>query len=574
MAFDISYVYSIIDRYTAKASKIARATCKIKDNANKASKSLNKMGSSLTSLSGTLGAAGGIAAIAFPIKKAIDFESVMLDVQKVVKFKTPEQFDKMRSSVFKTAIALGKLPKDIAQIVVQGGKLGTLPKNMNKFVQIVGRTSVAFDMMEGAAAETIGKIKTMLGLTMTGTTKLLDAVNFLADNTSASGSRVIEIIKRTSGTLKDIKMPTQLVAGWAAFADQIEVTPELAASGLNMMIRKMSKMPGMMRKMLKDPSKTIEDYLGKFARMKPERRAIALYKKFGDEAGRFALKAVGRLDLLRKTLKLVGTGSGFAGSMIRELEIKLKGTATALGRIKAVSDFAFIAIGDAFLPAIKQMTPIIVKFVTKFTEFLKANPMITKITIGFTALFSVMTAISIVIGVITTSIGFMLSPAALAIMAISTLGLGVAYAATKSQKLQNAFKRLGESIKPLNTSVSGLLKEFGGVKSIIEAIGFISTHVINMITRKIDEFTLKIAAIKKIVEVVKMPFEFKMREYERWKKIGDQALEGYVSPDKMMKGVLSGRIEVAAERGSRVNSATIDSSLPGNLGVNMGIMGF
>ncbi len=73
----------------------------------------------------------------------------------------------------------------------------------------------------------------------------MDAINFLADNTATSGKRAVEVVARTVGTMKAIKMPPELVAGWAAFADQVEVTPELAASGLNMMIRRMTKIPSL-----------------------------------------------------------------------------------------------------------------------------------------------------------------------------------------------------------------------------------------------------------------------------------------------------------------------------------------
>lgn len=356
MSFDVSWIYQIIDKYSAPLNKIKSVTSSTLSVINKTSKGLKSMGDQLTGLNSLISGLGLISAIKFPFDKALKFEDVMIDVKKVLSFKTPDQFKEFREGIFKTAIKLGKLPEDIGRIAFEGGKLGITVKNMKEFIGVVARSSIAFDILEGQAAKTIGSIKTKFGLTIKEVGKLMDSINFLADNTSASGANIIEVVSRTVGTMKSIKMPKEFVAGWAAFADQMEVSPELAASGLNMMVSKMMTMPGMMKKLLKDPNKSIRDFLQKFANMGEVRRSRMILKKFGSEAGRFVLKAVNSLSQLDKTLKLVGKESNFVGSMMKELEKKMEGAKTAVGKIKAAFDFALISIGDEFLPILKEFT--------------------------------------------------------------------------------------------------------------------------------------------------------------------------------------------------------------------------
>jgi TP901 family phage tail tape measure protein len=467
MAFSVSWIYEIIDKYSTPLKKIAGATAKVKNLAKRTSAVFSNLGSKLTGLQNIVVGLGGFAALAFPIKKAMDFEDVMLDIKKVVKFKSPDQFKKTRESIFKTAFELGKIPKNIADIVVQGGKLNVLPKNLGKFTKIVGRTATAFDMLERSAGEMLGNIKTKLGLTMPGVENIMDAINFLADNTATTGKRAVEIVARAGLELKGIKMPPQLIAGWAAFADQIEVTPELAASRLSMMIRRMQKMPGMMRKLLKDPSKAIQDVFEKFGKMPEASRTRRILKKFGDEAGVFVVKAVASQKLLKKTLALVGKGSKFAGSMLRELKIKLTAASTSIGKVRAVADYAFISLGEAFFPVIREFTPKIVKIVKKLTEFFKLNPVLAKMLLGFAAIAGSLAIMGIAVGLIASALGLILSPVTLILIAVGAIGAGFVYLYKRSKFLREGVKRIWEELEPSREAISKVIDDF---KKLIETI--------------------------------------------------------------------------------------------------------
>ena len=134
MAFDVSWVYKIRDNYSRPLKKIIATTNRSNVAMKKSARTAQKLGQRLTKLSSIAGGVAGAMAVVFPVKKAIEFEDVMIDVQKVLTFKTPDQFEQFREGIFKTAIALGKIPQNIADIAVQGGKLGIPVEKMQEFI--------------------------------------------------------------------------------------------------------------------------------------------------------------------------------------------------------------------------------------------------------------------------------------------------------------------------------------------------------------------------------------------------------------------------------------------------------
>ncbi len=65
--------------------------------------------------------AGVVTAMAGPIKQAIDFESTMADIHKVVDFDTPERFRQMSEYILKLSITL---PMALDRLWPLGGRQG------------------------------------------------------------------------------------------------------------------------------------------------------------------------------------------------------------------------------------------------------------------------------------------------------------------------------------------------------------------------------------------------------------------------------------------------------------------
>lgn len=559
MAYSISYIYEIIDKYTPALKRIGRMTEGFKDGIKKTSGALKKFGDQAGRLENAFAGLAAGAGLALVAGKAMDFEDVMTDVAKVVNFTSDDQFPQLREQIFKTSTELGKLPKDIAAIAVEGGKLGVLPEDMNDFIGVVSRTSVAFDMFEQTAAANIGSIKAKVGLTVQETGNLMDAVNYLADNTSAGGSRMIEVIARTAGNLAAFKMPTKFMAGWAAFADQMEVSPELAASGLNMMINRMKKMPGMVEKLVKDPNTAIKSVLEKLAGLDDVMRTKKVDELFGPEAGRFVLKAVNNIKLLDKTLGLVGDDAKYGGSMMRELEKKLKTASTATDKMRAVFDILMITIGDALLPTIKELGPKVVKAGLAFREWALAHPGIVKIGLAFMAITAALVPMLTVLGLMTPAIlmiggliGGITIPIAVGILAFAAMAAAVYQIWSNWDLLVQDFYTDTAWMKELLND----LKDWW-----LEAFTF--DFIVSGIENTVNAFN-------RMLNVVQPGLNWLAGVGAKVAGFLGLGGEGVAAANgAATQGNINGQITVAPAKGAEIKGATMDTNLPGNLGFNI-----
>lgn len=85
-------------------------------------------------------------AISTITKPAIEFESAMADVKKVVDFDTPKQFEEMQSDILKLTRSLPLASSELAEIAASGGQLSKailfFKKPKNKLCKVSGISSV------------------------------------------------------------------------------------------------------------------------------------------------------------------------------------------------------------------------------------------------------------------------------------------------------------------------------------------------------------------------------------------------------------------------------------------------
>jgi TP901 family phage tail tape measure protein len=528
-----------MNRTAEKIDKVGRKSVRTLTRLQKLKGGFRQLTAASSGIQGLFtGAALGAAAV-LPVKQALTFSAVMTDVKKVVTFKKPEQFIKLKKDIMDLAEQMGRVPVEIGKVAVAGGKLGVPIEKMGEFMAIVTRTAVAFDVLEGTAGEQLASIKNKLKLTLPGVTNLMDAVNFLADNTAASGARMIQIIARVSGIMNAIKMPDKFVAAWAAFADQIEVTPQLAASGLKMMINRMKLMPGMMKKIIKDPNDAIITFLKRFEKLDPAKRAIALLKTFGPEAGRFAEAAVSNLVLLDSTMNKVSADTSFMGSMMRELAKKLESPRVKLLQISSAFSNLAIVIGDSVLPVIQIISPHITKMATAVRKFVEAHPKLTAFGVAAMFTFAAISTLVVGIGILAASITAIVGSAAAVGVIFGAIGgivtaIGSAIVATAVAMgapflaAATAIIGVSEAIKQLRANWDTLFAP-GFLKDLV---GFVDAGVLNLL----DKF--------------------------KGSSVADR--------DTARAGTLNGRIDVTASGGATVRNAEMITSMPGDLGFNMG----
>lgn len=406
MSFSISYVYEIVDRYSANLNRIKMATSQFGDTIKQTSEkaagfgtklkgALEKFGNVGTLLAGAGITAGATTALNSLKDSAITFETAMAEVIKATDLDpASQQFKSLRKQILETSVELGKTPAGVAAIVAQGAFLGIPIEKLGKFSAMAGAASVAFGITEEDAGNTIAKLGNMMSLSTEQTGVALDAINTLADRTAASGAGILDIMGRISGNMSSIRMPAEMAAGWAAFAQQITVSPELGASGLNMLIRAMQKIPEEAKKLKVDPNGAIISFLKRV--QKADQATV--FKVLGDEAGQFAVTASSKLNILNDALKISGDRSAYLGSMQNEVFIKMGTAEGKIAQATSTLELMKIAIGDQLLPVLKELSPAIMDMFKAVADFAGAHPTITRMGLALGALV-------IAFGVATTAAG-------------------------------------------------------------------------------------------------------------------------------------------------------------------------
>lgn len=506
MAFSAEYVYRILDQYSGPLARITRATAKFQDMSLRASGSMRRLGGklkaagdSMTGLSTVIGGAAITAGLFKFTKSASDMKDAMADVSRVTGL-TGMGLDNMQAQLQLMGRQTGRNAEGLAAMAYEGGKLGITNQDMIGFVGTVLKTASAFDMADQEAGRSIGSIKAKLGLTVPAVDELMQRVNYLADTTSASGNQMINIIERTSGTFKVLKIPPEITAGWAAFADQIEVSPEKAATGLNMMMARLMKMPGMLNKMLKDPQNTVIDFLQKFGSMPEATRGTAVLKMFGEEAGRFVLKTITNMDLLDTSMKKAASTKAL-GSMDREFANILARSSTMAKRLKQTFFDISRTIGTVFLKVFDKYSKRLFEASQWILSFIKNHPGLVKVagTMGLIAV--AVTAFIVPLGVLMSIIGTALPVLSAIAAAIGSITLPVAAAIAgfiawgalwgallfKSAALRQAFVNLFDAFRPLIDLISqaimligkGLAAAFGQSTDNVRTFGDAVANIVN-----------------------------------------------------------------------------------------------
>lgn len=476
MAFSVSYIYEIINRYSGPLSKITKDTNRYQRAASSAAKQVNKLsgrlknaGDRMANMRTAVGGAAITAAIYKFTKSASTMEDAMADVSRVTGLVGPG-LKSMQGDLEKLSRQTGRSALGLAAIAYEGGKLNIANENLGDFVFMVLKTAAAFDMMEGEAGRSIGSIRAKLGISVGSVNELMQRVNFLADNTSATGASMIEIIERTSGSMKMLNIPSEVLAGWAAFANQIEVTPQLAASGINMMMSRMMRMPGMLDKMLKDPRNSVIKFLQRFEKMPEAQRGTKILKVFGNEAGRFVMKAVSNMKLLDEAMAK-SKATEALGSMDREFANIMARSSTAAGKIKETFADISRAIGTVFLKMFNKYSDRIFTISEKILSFVKAHPVLIK-TIGILGgLLAAFAGVTVAVGLIALAVSSLLPILATVLGAFAGLTFAVAapylaFAAlaliittmfAKSANLRQSFLNLADSLAPLLNAIKTII---------------------------------------------------------------------------------------------------------------------
>ena len=410
------------------SGKVTTAYVEVKQKGKAVGEGVKKTGQALADNGGTIAATGAamIAPMVFPIKEAMDFESAMADVRKVVDFDTPEQFKQMGRDIAELSTKIPMTKEQIASLVAAGGQANIARDQLLDFATAAGKMGVAFDISAQEAGESMAQMKSAFGMTLPQIMSLSDAINHLGNNSSASSPKVLAVIKRVGAMGELAGFSATEVAALGAAITGIGVAPEVAATGIQNMSKALTggyavtkdtigafgriglTFEQVKQSMQVDAKGTLLDVLTRISKLGKADQIEVLTGIFKSESLESIAPLLNNLNLLQDTLGLVGDKSKYAGSMEKEFAARNATTANSVQLLKNELHKTEGEIGEDFLPTVNRLAKGLQSLTKRFSSFSKEHPQLASgIMAGvaaFGALLVVLGGVGLAISGITTAI--------------------------------------------------------------------------------------------------------------------------------------------------------------------------
>ncbi len=313
-----------------------------------------------------MGTVGMVASIATPVMTAVDFESSMADVRKVIDFDSDSEFKKMGLDIQLMGERIPLAVSGLTDIVAAAGQAGIAKKELLGFAEDAAKMGVAFDMAGGQAGEALTGLRTLFSVNQAGAVALGDAYNHLSNNMDARASDLLNIANRAGASAKMIGMNGQSLGALGATLLAMKTPTEVAGTAISSFLGKLAtpsrgsarfqaalEQMGIeaeeLKKRLKaDPNGTLVEVLERIGQS--EDKMGLLTDLVGEEHNKTIAKLVEGLGTYKKALGLIADETQYAGSMQKEYEARSKTTANNLQLLKNRTVRLGIAVGSVLLP--------------------------------------------------------------------------------------------------------------------------------------------------------------------------------------------------------------------------------
>lgn len=313
------------------------------------------------------------------VQAAVDFESAMADVAKVVDGLRDENgnltdtYYAMSDSIVQMSKNIPMAAEDLAAITASAGTAGIAAEELTTFTETAAKMGVAFDTTAEQAGDWMAKWRTSFTMSQDEVTALADQINYLSNNSASTASEISTIVTAVGplgdvagisaaqiaalgstmvgvGVQQDVaatgirKLATTMVAGSSATKAQATVLQQLGLDATEMAQR-----------MQTDAEGAILTFLEAVSKLPEAEQAAALKNYFGQESVGAIAPLLTNLDVLRERFEMVADAQLYAGSMDAEYAARAATTANNIqlyeNRIAALK----IQIGNYLLPVVNKV---------------------------------------------------------------------------------------------------------------------------------------------------------------------------------------------------------------------------
>jgi len=356
-----------------------------------------------------------------PIKAAINYESSMADVKKVVNFKDDAEAAKMGRDILKMSTSIPIAAEGIAKIVSAAGQSGVAKAELLDFATSAAKMATAFDVSAEQAGSTMAGWRASMGLTQQQAVKLADATNYLSNNMNAQAKDIAGVLKRQGAVAMSAGLNEVQAASLSAALLSGGASEEIAATALKNITGSMMKGSNATKAQQSawselgfDPNQLSADMISNapetmirvFEAMQdvPDEQISALVSTlFGEEAKGSVMPMLKNMDNLKKAFLLTGEESRllgseqdqlrilevksrkelekkrkFAGSMEEEYKARSATTANGLLLFKHSVERLMITVGTQLLPALNAIAKPAGEFINSLADAAEKYPMVAK----------------------------------------------------------------------------------------------------------------------------------------------------------------------------------------------------
>lgn len=348
-------------------------------------------------------AVSAAGALILPVKLAIDFESAMADVKKVVDFETPEQFKQMGNDIVAMSRKIPMAATELAKIVALGGQSGIAQNDLMRFTDSAAKMGVAFDISAERAGQSMAELRSAFKLDQKGVETLADKINYLGNSTPAAAKGIMEIVQRVGAFGTVAGYNTGTVAALGATMRGFSIQEDIAATSIkNMMLALVAgetatksqkaawKKLGfdheqIAKDMQKDAEGTTLKVLEAVSKLEKYKQASTLKELFGSESLLGIAPLLTSIDTVKKNLEGVKSAANFDGSMNKEYEARAATTANNIQLLKNSLTGLGITVGTILLPAVNRFVVLSTSVVNALTDWAQQHPVLTQAIVGTTA---------------------------------------------------------------------------------------------------------------------------------------------------------------------------------------------
>ena len=401
-----------------------------------------------------------------PVMASMNFETSMAQVAKQVdnaRDANGELSDigrEAQSDILEMSQTLMKSPVEVANAYALGARAGVKgTENLKKITEMGIMMGTAFEMPAEQVTTSMAKIGNALGYnleTADGIAKLeslADTINYVDDQTLATGTDLIDFMTRTAGTITALAptMSEAMTVGLGAGLLAAGERSETAATAINALMTKLAAAPtqaksfqvalaqvGMSAEelqasMIEDADSGILNLFTRINELDQATRNNVLADLIGQEHIDTITKLTGNYDKFIDAIQK-GNDEAAKGSVRKEFEIMSQTTARQMEGVKAAFERTFIALGNNLLPVVQSIGGALVSVLEKVQAFTKEYPNLTNVLMVGSA---VVLGLGVALGGTVWAIAGMVSSAATLYTTVAGLNIATKLAAA-GQWLWNA----------------------------------------------------------------------------------------------------------------------------------------